>query len=102
MIMNKKFLLAALASTFAFSAASAIAATNSDLPPACENYMKEVNNYLESLPEMARAHMGSAMQDSLNQTRDSLKTIPDNANKEMVCNQALETFKQATAGMASH
>lgn len=97
--MNKKFLLAALASTFAFTAGSAIAAANSDLPPACESYFQEVNNYLDSLPEMARAHMGSAMQDSMNQTRDSLKSIPDNAHKEMACNQALETFKQTTAAM---
>lgn len=70
----------------------------SDLPPACETYITQVQDYLKSLPEATRAQVEPQLNTALDQTRDALKSIPDDAQKESVCNQAAEMFKQMTAG----
>ena len=73
-------------------------AVASDLPPVCEAYITQVQDYLKTLPEAARAQVEPQLKTALDQTRDALKSIPDNAQKESVCNQAAEMFKQMTAG----
>ena len=70
----------------------------SDLPPACETYITQVQDYLKTLPEAARAQVEPQLKTALDQTREALKSIPDDAQKVSVCNQAAEMFKQMTAG----
>ena len=70
----------------------------SDLPPACEAYITQVQDYLNKLPEAARAQVEPQLKTALDQTREALKSIPDDAQKVSVCNQAAEMFKQMTAG----
>ena len=70
----------------------------SDLPPACETYITQVQDYLKTLPEAARAQVEPQLKTALDQTREALKSIPDDAQKVSVCNQAAEMFKQMTTG----
>ena len=73
-------------------------AVTSNLPAACEAYITQVQYYLKRLPEAARVQVEPQLKTALDQTREALKSIPDDAQKVSVCNQAAEMFKQMTAG----
>ena len=75
-------------------APAAAPAVTSDLPPACESYIKDVENYIPLAPEDKRAELSA----KLTETRNVLKSIPDVATQESTCNEAAEMFKQMTAG----